>query len=104
MRPGQGRARDADTAVSLIWAPLSGFYGRKAVYLMSLPIFVVASIGVANSHSVGDIMATRVLQGIGGSSLLLAHLRPKLTTVRLELGTCMWRWYRRRYLCSRRAS
>jgi MFS family permease len=24
----------------LVWSPLSGFYGRKPVYLMSMPIMV----------------------------------------------------------------
>jgi MFS family permease len=51
----------------LIWSPLSGFYGRRPVYLASMPIMVVSSIGVALSRTVGQIIATRILQGIGGS-------------------------------------
>jgi MFS family permease len=51
----------------LIWSPLSGFYGRRPVYLASMPIMVVSSIGVALSRTVGQIIATRILQGIGES-------------------------------------
>ncbi|ORX41175.1 major facilitator superfamily domain-containing protein [Kockovaella imperatae] len=54
----------------LIWSPLSGFYGRRFVYLISLPILVAASFGVARSQSVGVLIGTRVLQAIGGSCVL----------------------------------
>lgn len=54
----------------VIWSPLSGFYGRKPVYLASMPITIAGSIGVALSRNVGDIIGTRVLQGIGSSAVL----------------------------------
>ncbi|BEJ01175.1 hypothetical protein CcaverHIS631_0510320 [Cutaneotrichosporon cavernicola] len=54
----------------LFWSPLAGFYGRRPVYLLSMPIMTVASIGVANSHTIGQIIGTRILQGIGSSSVL----------------------------------
>jgi MFS family permease len=54
----------------VVWSPLSGFYGRRPVYLASMPIQVVASIGVALCHDVGSILATRILQGIGSSCVL----------------------------------
>lgn len=54
----------------LLWSPLSGFYGRRPIYLVSLPIMIVASVGVALSRNVGDIIGTRVLQGIGGCAVL----------------------------------
>jgi len=54
----------------IIWSPLSGFYGRKPVYLASMPITIAGSIGVALSRNVGDIIGTRVLQGIGSSAVL----------------------------------
>ena len=52
----------------LLWSPLSGFYGRKPIYLVSMPIMAVASIGVAQSRNVGAIIGTRILQGFGGSA------------------------------------
>jgi len=54
----------------VIWSPLSGFYGRKPIYLASMPITIAGSIGVALSRNVGDIIGTRVLQGIGSSAVL----------------------------------
>lgn len=55
----------------LLWSPLSGFYGRKPIYLASMPIMAVASIGVAQSRNVGSIIGTRILQGFGGSAAFL---------------------------------
>lgn len=54
----------------LIWSPLSGFYGRKPILLASMPIMTVASIGVAQSKTLGAIIGTRILQGIGSSAVL----------------------------------
>ena len=57
-------------AAPLVWSPLSTFYGRKPMYLVSMPIHVGASIGVALSKNVGAIIGTRIVQGIGGSAVL----------------------------------
>jgi MFS family permease len=54
----------------IIWSPLSGFYGRKPIYLASMPITIAGSIGVALSRNVGDVIGTRILQGIGSSCVL----------------------------------
>ncbi|GMK54479.1 hypothetical protein CspeluHIS016_0110650 [Cutaneotrichosporon spelunceum] len=54
----------------LFWSPLAGFYGRRPIYLVSMPIMTVASIGVANSHTIAQLIGTRILQGIGSSSVL----------------------------------
>lgn len=54
----------------IIWSPLSGFYGRKPIYLASMPITIAGSIGVALSRNVGDLIGTRVLQGMGSSCVL----------------------------------
>ena len=54
----------------IIWSPLSGFYGRKPVYLASSPLMIAGSIGVAVSRNVGDVIGTRILQGIGSSAVL----------------------------------
>ncbi|WVF68151.1 hypothetical protein IAT40_002914 [Kwoniella sp. CBS 6097] len=54
----------------VLWSPYAGFYGRKPVYLASMPIMVVASIGVALCHNVAALIGTRVLQGIGSSCFL----------------------------------
>ncbi|WVQ95702.1 hypothetical protein IAU59_002801 [Kwoniella sp. CBS 9459] len=54
----------------VLWSPYAGFYGRKPVYLASMPIMVIASIGVALCHNVAALIGTRVLQGIGSSCFL----------------------------------
>lgn len=59
----------------LFWSPLSGFYGRRPIYLVSMPIHVVASIGVALSNNVGAIIGTRILQGFGGSCVVRSQHR-----------------------------
>ncbi|WVR08471.1 hypothetical protein IAU60_005526 [Kwoniella sp. DSM 27419] len=54
----------------VLWSPYAGFYGRRPVYLASMPIMVVASIGVAFSNNVAALTGTRILQGIGSSCFL----------------------------------
>ncbi|TFK82583.1 MFS general substrate transporter [Polyporus arcularius HHB13444] len=53
---------------SLIWATYSGTYGRRAVFLGSLPCLCVGSIGVATAHSVPVLMFWRAVQAFGASS------------------------------------
>ncbi|KAF8584881.1 MFS general substrate transporter [Ramaria rubella] len=52
------------------WSPYSTFYGRQRIYLISLPIFIAGSISVAESTSLGVLILTRTIQGIGASSVL----------------------------------
>nr|XP_019051257.1 dityrosine transporter [Kwoniella bestiolae CBS 10118]OCF30187.1 dityrosine transporter [Kwoniella bestiolae CBS 10118] len=54
----------------VFWSPYAGFYGRRPIYLASMPIMVVASIGVALSGNVGGLTGARIVQGIGGSCFL----------------------------------
>ncbi|KDQ59898.1 hypothetical protein JAAARDRAFT_126502 [Jaapia argillacea MUCL 33604] len=55
---------------SLIWATYSGYYGRRPIYLASLPIYCFGSLGVAVAHTVPELMAWRVIQSLGASSAL----------------------------------
>ncbi|KAI0039965.1 MFS general substrate transporter [Auriscalpium vulgare] len=50
---------------TMTWATYSGFYGRRPIYLVSLPILALASLGVACSRSVPELMLWRVLQAFG---------------------------------------
>ncbi|PIL33166.1 MFS general substrate transporter [Ganoderma sinense ZZ0214-1] len=52
----------------LIWATYSSAYGRRFVFLRSLPCLCLGSIGVAISHSVPTLMFWRVVQAFGASS------------------------------------
>ncbi|KAI0353917.1 MFS general substrate transporter [Trametes cingulata] len=53
---------------SLVWATYSGTYGRRSVYLLSLPCLCVGSVGVALAHTVPTLMFWRVFQAFGASS------------------------------------
>lgn len=54
--------------------PLSGWltarYGARAVFLSAIAIFTLASIGCAASTSLGELVAMRVLQGVGGAMMV----------------------------------
>ncbi|SCV68223.1 BQ2448_344 [Microbotryum intermedium] len=57
-------------AMPLAWAPYSGLYGRRPIYLCSLPIFALGSMGVALSDNLATLIVTRTIQGIGSSAVL----------------------------------
>jgi hypothetical protein len=54
----------------VIAAPLSETYGRKIVYLVSMPVFAVFVVGGAVSKDWGGVLAFRVLAGVFGSPVL----------------------------------
>lgn len=54
----------------LMWAPYAGVYGRKAVYMVSLPIFTLSSLGVALSPNLVSLFVMRCFQGVGSSAVL----------------------------------
>ncbi|GAA5820951.1 hypothetical protein JCM11251_001893 [Rhodosporidiobolus azoricus] len=56
--------------VPLIWAPYAGVYGRRPVYIVSLPIFALGSMGCALSRTLAQLIVTRIIQGIGSCSVL----------------------------------
>ncbi|GAA5992480.1 hypothetical protein JCM10908_000839 [Rhodotorula pacifica] len=78
----------------LIWAPYSGVYGRRPIYLLSLPIFAVGCVGTALSHSLAALILTRTIQAFGASPVLsigagtISDLYPKH-----ERGTAMGLFY-----------
>jgi len=53
---------------SLVWATYSSFYGRRPIYLSSLPFLCIGSLGVGFSQSVPTLMAFRVMQAAGASA------------------------------------
>ncbi|ETW85087.1 major facilitator superfamily [Heterobasidion irregulare TC 32-1] len=50
---------------TLTWANYSGFYGRRPIYLASLPFFTLGSLGVAQARSIPEIMIWRFVQAFG---------------------------------------
>ncbi|KAI0689302.1 major facilitator superfamily domain-containing protein [Cytidiella melzeri] len=53
---------------SLLWSSYSSYYGRKPIYLLSLSIQCLGSLGVASAASVPLLLAWRVVQAFGSSS------------------------------------
>jgi EmrB/QacA subfamily drug resistance transporter len=62
------------TLTMAILTPASGWladrFGTRRVYLAAILIFVIGSISCATSHTLGELIVARVLQGVGGSMLL----------------------------------
>jgi DHA2 family multidrug resistance protein len=59
---------------NVIILPMSGwlgsYFGRKNYFLASIILFTIASFLCGNSHSLGELVAFRILQGIAGGGLI----------------------------------
>lgn len=53
---------------------LGDVHGRRRLLLIGIVVFVVASVGCAVSQSGGQLIAARVVQGVGGAMLLPSTL------------------------------
>ncbi|KAI0085893.1 major facilitator superfamily domain-containing protein [Irpex rosettiformis] len=53
---------------SLLWASYSSYYGRKPIYLLTLSVQCLGSLGVASARSVPTLLAWRIVQAFGSSS------------------------------------
>jgi EmrB/QacA subfamily drug resistance transporter len=58
------------TATTPIYGKLSDIYGRRLLLLIALGLFAVASAFCAMAESLGQLIAARALQGIGGAGLM----------------------------------
>jgi MFS family permease len=73
-------------------APLSEKYGRKIVYLVSSPVFMLFTLGAGFSESFASLVVCRFFAGLTGSpalavgagsnaDLFVPHQRAKITAV-----------------------
>ncbi|KAJ3141971.1 Dityrosine transporter 1 [Irineochytrium annulatum] len=53
----------------LLWATLADSHGRRIVYITSLPLFTVSSLGLTFSPSYGVLMLLRILQAAGAAAV-----------------------------------
>ena len=61
----------ASTASTPLWGKLSDIYGRKLMLQSAVVIFVVGSALAGLSQNMGELIATRALQGLGGGGLMV---------------------------------
>lgn len=59
----------ATTVTTPIYGRLSDLYGRRPILLISIALFVAASVLCALSQTMLELIAARVLQGVGGGGL-----------------------------------
>ena len=60
----------ASTVATPLFGKLSDIYGRRAMMLIAVAIFVVGSVACALAPSMGALIAARALQGFGGGGIL----------------------------------
>jgi EmrB/QacA subfamily drug resistance transporter len=61
----------ATTATAQIWGKLGDQYGRKYLFIGSIVIFLLGSVLCGQSRNMGELIAFRALQGVGGGGLMV---------------------------------
>ncbi|MEW1862354.1 MFS transporter [Streptomyces sp. NBC_00669] len=60
----------ASTAATPLWGKLGDMYGRKRLFQSVIVIFLIGSALCGISQSMGELIAFRALQGLGGGGLI----------------------------------
>jgi EmrB/QacA subfamily drug resistance transporter len=61
----------ASTATTQVWGKLGDQYGRKYLFLAAIVIFLAGSALCGQSRNMGELIAFRALQGVGGGGLMV---------------------------------
>ena len=61
----------ASTATTQVWGKLGDQYGRKYLFLTAIVIFLIGSALCGQARSMGELIAFRALQGVGGGGLMV---------------------------------
>jgi EmrB/QacA subfamily drug resistance transporter len=61
----------ASTASTPIWGKISDLYGRKIMLQAAIVIFLIGSLLAGASQSMGMLIVTRGIQGLGGGGLMV---------------------------------
>nr|WP_254552877.1 MFS transporter [Kitasatospora sp. MMS16-BH015] len=61
----------ASTAATPLWGKLGDMYGRKRFFQASIVIFLVGSALCGIAQNMGELIAFRALQGLGGGGLMV---------------------------------
>jgi len=61
----------ASTATTQVWGKLGDQYGRKYLFLAAIVIFLIGSALCGQSRNMGELIAFRAVQGVGGGGLIV---------------------------------
>ncbi|GAA1994440.1 MFS transporter [Isoptericola halotolerans] len=61
----------ATTATTVLWGKLGDLLGRKVLFIVCIVIFLGGSMLCGTSSSMGELVAFRALQGVGGGGLMV---------------------------------
>lgn len=61
----------ASTATTVLWGKLGDLFGRKTLFIACILIFLVGSILSGTSQTMGQLIAWRAVQGVGGGGLMV---------------------------------
>jgi EmrB/QacA subfamily drug resistance transporter len=64
----------ASTATTPLWGKISDLYGRRLIFQVAIVIFLVGSALSGLSQNMGQLIAFRALQGVGGGGLFAIAL------------------------------
>lgn len=64
----------ASTAATPLWGKLGDMYGRKKLFQSVIVIFLIGSALCGLSRSMGELIAFRALQGLGGGGLIVLSM------------------------------
>src|SRR4051812_886003 len=58
------------TASTPLYGRISDMYGRKPVFVTAVLIFLLGSVLAGAAQNMGELVATRAVQGLGGGGLM----------------------------------
>ena len=61
----------ASTATTVLWGKLGDLFGRKTLFIACILIFLAGSILSGTSQTMGQLVAWRAVQGVGGGGLMV---------------------------------
>jgi EmrB/QacA subfamily drug resistance transporter len=61
----------ASTATTQVWGKLGDQYGRKYLFLGAIVIFLIGSAACGQARNMGELIAFRAVQGVGGGGLMV---------------------------------
>ena len=64
----------ASTAATPLWGKLGDQYGRKRLFQTAIVIFLIGSALCGISQNMGELIAFRALQGLGGGGLMVTTI------------------------------